>query len=158
MCVVNKDMQFWHEVVERWCGPTYGLHKHTAAVHCSKFPPNPPHGHALLREREAREATCQCVAILVLPPPQFIFHSTLTQRQRHICFSFSFVLPSSNFLSFTSYFTLNQSEVRDDRPRWLRLSAWVIHGNGKGANGSCGWTPLPAILSPGCLLPQIINR
>lgn len=112
MCVVNKDMQIWHEVVERWCGPTptYGLHKHTAAVHCSKFPPNPPHGHASHREKEKREATCQCVAILV--PPQFIFHSTLTQRQRHICFSFRFVLPSSNFLSFTSYFTPALTRVR----------------------------------------------
>lgn len=27
----------------------------------------------------------------------------------------------------------------------------------KGADRSGGWTRLPAILSPGCLLPQIIN-
>lgn len=113
MCVVNKDMQFWHEVVER-CYLDQHMDCTSTLLQCiaASFPliPPPPHGHASHREKEKREATCQCVAILV--PPQFIFHSTLTQRQHHICFSFSFVLPSSNFLSFTSYFTPALTRVR----------------------------------------------
>lgn len=66
-------------------------------------------------------------------------------------------LTPSNFLPFTSYLTY-QNEVRNDR-LWLALclSAPVIHGNGKGANGSCGRTWVPAILCRGCLLPKIIN-